>query len=539
MKEITLADLTEEEPQGRAKGQPPLSEHGESPSDTAPPPSSRRARKKAEKASRRREKRRLKRMEQQTNSSSEESLHRKKYFPWGRAVLLPAGILAALCAVLYVGGMIYFQDKFLPNTTINGTDASGCTVEEIEARLAKNAEKYHIELAERGGEREYIDAADIDYHYVSRNEVELFKVEQGAFEWPVSFFKTYDYSFDSSTAYDPEKLKEVLLNLKCMQDMEAPEDARIEFKGGTYQLIREKEGDLIDFERLEYIIKKVIQAGAAGVSLEAQGCYAEPNVTSEDPYLKNLYQNLKHYTDTRVEYTFGDESEILDGNTIKEWLTADEEGNVTVDQEAVAQYVAELAARHDTYNKTKEFKATDGTYIQVSGGSFGWMIDQAAEIENLNNDLKNSQQEIRDPAYAQTALSFDNCGMGDSYVEVDLTKQHLWMYVDGRLLLDTDFVSGDIAKNHATPAGIYTIYYKKSPDVLKSDTPGDSYETPVNYWMPFNGGIGFHDATWRGSFGGSIYQNGGSHGCINMPLDQAALMYENIYAGFPVVCFYR
>ena len=75
--------------------------------------------------------------------------------------------------------------------------------------------------------------------------------------------------------------------------------------------------------------------------------------------------------------------------------------------------------------------------------------------------------------------------------------------------------------------------------MLKSDTPGDSYETPVTYWMPFNGGIGFHDAAWRESFGGVIFQSSGSHGCINMPLDMAALMYENIYAGFPVVCFYR
>ncbi|MDY3917621.1 MAG: peptidoglycan binding domain-containing protein [Candidatus Limivivens sp.] len=464
---------------------------------------------------------------------------RKKGFPWRKAVLIPAGILAALCVAVYVGGMIYFQDKFLPNTTVNGIDASGCTVEEIEERMTKEAEKYHIEIAERGGEREYIDAADIDYHYVSRNEVELFKVEQGAFEWPVSFFKSYEYTFESSTAYDEEKLKQTLQELSCMQNMEAPEDARIEFKGSTYQLIREKKGNLIDFEKLEELMKKVIQARASGVSLEDQGCYVDPEVTSEDPYLKNLYKNLKRYTDTRVEYVFGEKKEVLDGTTIRDWLIADEEGNVTLDESAVAFYVAGLAERHDTYNKSREFKTHDGTYVTVSGGSYGWKIDQAAEIENLKADLENSQQETRNPAYAQTALSFENCDMGGSYIEVDLTRQHLWMYVDYRVLLDTDFVSGDLSRDHATPGGIYTLYYKKSPAVLKSDTPGDSYETPVTYWMPFNGGIGFHDASWRDSFGGSIYQTSGSHGCINLPVDMAALMYENIYTGFPVVCFYR
>ena len=217
----------------------------------------------------------------------------------------------------------------------------------------------------------------------------------------------------------------------------------------------------------------------------------------------------------------------------------DAEGNVSIDREKIAAYVADLAARRDTYDKSKEFKASDGTWILVSGGSYGWQIDQAAEIEAIFNDLEGSIRETRSPKYARTADSFENCGMGGNYVEVDLTRQHLWMYVDYRLVLQTDFVSGDLTKNHATPSGIYTLYYKESPAVLKSDTPGDSYETPVTYWMPFNGGIGFHDAVWRESFGGVIFQSSGSHGCINMPLDMAALMYENIYAGFPVVCFYR
>lgn len=90
-----------------------------------------------------------------------------------------------------------------------------------------------------------------------------------------------------------------------------------------------------------------------------------------------------------------------------------------------------------------------------------------------------------------------------------------------------------------TPGGTYSLYYKVSPYVLTSTTPGDSYEEPVTYWMPFNGGIGFHDAPWRGSFGGNLYITGGSHGCINLPMQAAATMYQNIYAGFPVICFYR
>ena len=103
--------------------------------------------------------------------------------------------------------------------------------------------------------------------------------------------------------------------------------------------------------------------------------------------------------------------------------------------------------------------------------------------------------------------------MGNSYVEVDLSRQHLWMYRDGVVILESDFVSGDTSKGNTTPAGAYALYYKTSPFVLKSDTPGDSYETPVTYWMPFNGGSASMMRTLGGGLlEGNIYTYSGSHG---------------------------
>ena len=67
---------------------------------------------------------------------------------------------------------------------------------------------------------------------------------------------------------------------------------------------------------------------------------------------------------------------------------------------------------------------------------------------------------------------------------------------------------------------------------------GEDYETPVSYWMPFNGNIGLHDADWRASFGGTLYKNNGSHGCVNLPPKAAQLIYEQISAGDPVLCYH-
>ena len=94
-------------------------------------------------------------------------------------------------------------------------------------------------------------------------------------------------------------------------------------------------------------------------------------------------------------------------------------------------------------------------------------------------------------------------------------------------------MSGNVSKGHTTPPGIFALTYKQRDAGLK----GEGYASPVKFWMPFNGGIGFHDASWRSSFGGSIYKTGGSHGCVNMPYAAAKELFENVYAGMPVICY--
>lgn len=80
-----------------------------------------------------------------------------------------------------------------------------------------------------------------------------------------------------------------------------------------------------------------------------------------------------------------------------------------------------------------------------------------------------------------------------------------------------------------------TLVGEKDPETGKPE-----YETPVAYWMRVTwSGIGFHDATWQYAFGGTRYADGwGSHGCINMPYNQAAALYDLISVGTPVIVHY-
>ena len=172
--------------------------------------------------------------------------------------------------------------------------------------------------------------------------------------------------------------------------------------------------------------------------------------------------------------------------------------------------------------------------MTITTGNYGWKIDQAKETAALVSLIKNGEQTSREPEYSQKAASHSGNDYGNTYVEINLTAQHLYFYANGKLLVESDFVSGNAAKGWSTPAGAYSITYKQRNATLK----GQGYATPVSYWMPFNGGIGFHDATWQAYFGGDRYTYAGSHGCINMPLDAAATLYSIIDTNVPIVCFY-
>ena len=142
----------------------------------------------------------------------------------------------------------------------------------------------------------------------------------------------------------------------------------------------------------------------------------------------------------------------------------------------------------------------------------------------------------KEPVYSSKGAQKGSDDIGNSYVEIDLTNQHLYLFQNGSIVLETDFVSGNMSKaDCVTPPGVFGLTYKTRNAILR----GANYETPVNYWMPFNGGIGLHDASWRSSFGGTIYIYSGSHGCINLPGKKAAKIYEMIDKETPIVCVYN
>ena len=269
------------------------------------------------------------------------------------------------------------------------------------------------------------------------------------------------------------------------------------------------------------------------IDLDEAGCYVLPKIGNDHRKLNALLDTLNTYVSTEIHYEFGSEDEILDGETIAGWLSVDNNMEVVVDRDAVLSYVKGLGRRHNTAYSAKTLMTSYGEEVTITGGAYGWRIDNGGERNQIIADLESGEVIEREAVFLTRANSFDGPDYGNSYVEINLSAQHLFLYVDGELIVESDFVSGRIIRGNATPGGAFPITYITRNAVLR----GSDYETPVSYWMPFNGNIGMHDLTSRKKFGGDIYLTNGSHGCINLPYEVAETIYEYVEAGFPVLCY--
>ena len=481
---------------------------------------------------------------------AEEPKERHHSFKWLKVSGLVLASFAVVLASAYGVMTYYYSNRFFEGTLINGIDVSGQTAFEVEQAIASRMEDYALNVSARNTEDQVIKGSEIGYQYTPDGEVLSLLKSQKPYQWIRGYFEKSEYATQMKATYDKQLLEAKMrtLNLAKEETQVAASNAYVTYQNDQFEIVPETEGSEIILKEAYKAVNAAISGDQEHIDLASDpDVYMSAEVTRDDPALIETVEAYNNMANTRITYTFGDETVVLDGDTIKSWLTFDEKGELVQDdwsfRQRVWEFVENLAAQYNTVGTSRPFYTTSGRTVWVYGYAYGWLIDEESEVEQLMYDISRGARITREPIYAMTANSHGYNDFGSTYIEVDLGWQHMYYYQNGYIIFDSDIVSGDISKSgRATPEGVYTLYYKKSPAILIGDTNPETgkpeYETEVTYWMPFNGGIGFHDATWQEYFGGDRYTYAGSHGCINLPYYAAANLYDIIQYGVPIICFY-
>lgn len=469
---------------------------------------------------------------------------RRRKGSMGKKPWIIAGSIVGAFVVIYLGISAFFIGHFYIDTEINGHDFSGKTVEDVENYIKEQVQDYELTIIEQNNESDVIKGSDISLTYKESDDIQNALDAQNPLMWPKAFFSVSSTNVTIEVGYDEDALNSKIQEVKAVtQEQTDPVSAYPKFDGDTFVVEPEVYGTAVNMDVFTEKIAEYITNFKTELNMIDEECYVMPKYTSESSEVQAACDTMNEYCKASITYTMEDENVVVDKELISTWLKYDDDMQVTLDEDAVREWMREFGKKYDTVGTTRSITTPNGKTVDVSGGTYGWSVDEDSETETLINSIKNGEVTEKTPAYVQEAASHSEQDWGSTYVEVDLTDQHMWYIVDGSVAFEADVVTGLPTPDRETPSGVYSILELKQDKTLVGEIDPDTgepiYETPVSYWMRVTWtGVGFHDATWQSSFGGSRYQTNGSHGCINMSYDDAATLYGMLSIGIPVVMHY-
>ena len=460
-----------------------------------------------------------------------------------RKVLVASGV--GLLTAGYIAAGVHFSDHFYPSTKFFGIKASGLTVEEVKRQVEKKVEGYQLQIKGRSsggsniGAGDRITADEVGMKYRDNGMIDRAMRQQYPAVWPAVLLKTILAPNEETlgTEYDSSLADSVIRNLTVFDSSRViePKNAELKYTADGAVITKEVMGTRLDYDKTKTAIIHALNDGSTSIDLEKEGLYQNPEVYADDDALNEKANALNLVLGANVTLEMGDQSvQINPEMTAETFLSLDMDGNYYVDDSKVSSYIVKLADKTDTVGRKRTFHTSLGTTVELEGGDYGWTLDADSTAQELEEALKEKKKGTLEPVYFTTGLCRDKNDIGNTYVEIDLTNQHMWFYKNGSLIVDTPVVTGNPQKNNETPSGgVWSLKGKYRNATLK----GEGYATPVDYWLPFNGGVGIHDLQKRYYFGGSVYNGAGSHGCINTPLAAVKLIYNGIGDGTPVVVY--
>ncbi len=453
------------------------------------------------------------------------------------------GVLLIGIAAAYLGISSYYKDKFVMGTNVNGVDCSEKTLAQVEAMLQKQVEEYALTIQLANGGKEVLEGTDMGIKYGGYKQLKEAFDEQNAYLWPKALFEENNIKAEIVFEYDQEKLNTLIATLECVkpENQVAPVSATVVYKDGTFVIQDEVYGTQLDLTKVNEAIHTKVSAMEQEVNLEECGCYVQPVYKKDSKEVLAAQAELNKYISASITYSLDNIEVVVDKDEIVAWVSVDANMTPIIDAAKVKAFTDTLGKKYNTANRGGVITTPTGKQANVAVAGYGRQVGSQEDCNQLISEIKEGKTVTRSPIISRQATPEGQFAWGTTYVEVDITEQHMWYIVNGQVAFETDVVTGKKGKND-TPTGTFTILEKTRNKVLRGRPLANgkpSYLTPVSYWMRVTwSGIGFHDAGWQPTFGGDRYVNNGSHGCINMPPAKAKEFYGMLSVGCPVIIHY-
>ena len=496
------------------------------------------------------------------------------------------GFLAAIAILIAVYCLLgfYYRGGFPCFTWINGIYCTGKSVSEVNEELIAKEPYQGIVIMDRDDARLFVNAADVGYTVDYTDALEKVFNKRNPFAWGLYLFDNQSRHYNPKVSLDRSSLDRIVSEWEIFADPSGDKCVLEKRPGEGYVL----ENAQLLLPVADRIIDRAYVSMLEGDEVldlrDCDECYIETDLSSSDRERIELFEKMDKLQDFDVTYDFCGESvrltkTVASGFILTLWdyksasleekdpatgsgyfiidgketefpednsllyvnnILTDSEGNPIVSEKKIYDFLSSAADGHDTAWMMDRYKNGLSTEVSlVTGGKgLGQVYDVDTEFANVKDSLINNGTGLkgnRSFPMTQKAVTVDASEkLGSTFIEVDMGKQMLYYYVDGKLSMDMPVVTGNINRGRGTPAGVYSVYNKRYHTYLR----GVDYVSYVNYWLGVEKGVGIHDANWRKKFGEEIYKSDGSHGCINCPIESVSELWEVVEVGTPVIMYY-
>jgi hypothetical protein len=449
-------------------------------------------------------------------------------------------VIAGLAAAAYGGGVAYFSSNFMPNTTLDGTDVSLTSKAEVASQLEASLDGYATTITGEGLNIT-ATASDLGLSYDGDAYADAAMSEINAWAWPIELAGTRNLTVGAKVKFDSSKLSSLV---QPAIDQSAQAGAGLDNHGISYDA---EQGAYV---LADGIITQYIDMDALTDKLESELASLPSTVEvgeeclSQDAAILTALSTANSYVASAPALTLnGTDAGSVAADSVAGWISVSDDLSVSLNEDAITGWCeSELSEKYDTVGTTRTYTRPDGQVKSVTGGIYGWEIDTSGAATAIIDAIKSGTKQTVDIPCTSTAENVTKGGQdwGSRYIDVDITAQHAVFWENGSIIWEADVVTGQPSKGYDTPQGVWSLTSNESGDInLRGpvDENGEpEWDSHVQFWLGVVGSsVGFHNAPWRTSFGGSIYTWYGSHGCINLSYEKAEALHNIAKVGDVVV----